>query len=110
MDKLIEQAIKNCKINKYEKYFEQVCKEYKRLLDEESKQLNLPPVSNLCSPAVAKQIIAVRDAIVANDYEEAYHQLYLIGSPNCDKYADDVWKDIEKIAGERYVSQVWLVA
>ena len=44
MDKLIEQAIKNCKINKYEKYFEEVCKEYKRLLDEESKQLNLPPV------------------------------------------------------------------
>jgi hypothetical protein len=36
MDKLIEQAIKNCKINKYEKYFEQVCKEYKRLLEAES--------------------------------------------------------------------------
>jgi hypothetical protein len=45
MDKLIEQAIKNCKINKYEKYFEQVCKEYKRLLEAESKQLNLADVS-----------------------------------------------------------------
>ena len=46
MDKLIEQAIKNCKINKYEKYFEQVCKEYKRLLDAENQQLNLQNVSN----------------------------------------------------------------
>jgi len=44
MDKLIEQAIKNCKINKYEKYFEQVCKEYKRLLDAENQQLNLQNV------------------------------------------------------------------
>ena len=45
MDKLIEQAIKNCKINKYEKYFEQVCKEYKRLLEAESKQLNIGTVN-----------------------------------------------------------------
>ena len=44
MDKLIEKAIKNCKINKYEKYFEQVCKEYKRLLDAENQQLNLQSV------------------------------------------------------------------
>lgn len=41
MDELIEQAIKNCKINKYEKYFEQVCKEFKCLLEAESKHLNL---------------------------------------------------------------------
>jgi hypothetical protein len=44
MDKIIEQAIKNCKINKYEKYFEEVCKEYKRLLDAENQQLNLQNV------------------------------------------------------------------
>ena len=44
MDKLIEQAIKNCKINKYEKYFEEVCKEYKSLLDAENQQLNLQNV------------------------------------------------------------------
>jgi len=47
MDKLIEQAIKNCKINKYEKYFEQVCREYKRLLDAESEQLNIADVSGM---------------------------------------------------------------
>jgi hypothetical protein len=37
MDKLIEQAIKNCKITKYEMCFKEVCEEYKRLLDAEQK-------------------------------------------------------------------------
>jgi hypothetical protein len=54
MDKLIEQAIKNCKIVRYKEHFEQVCKEYKRLLDAENEQLNLAdvmvelPVNHVC--------------------------------------------------------------
>jgi hypothetical protein len=81
MNKLIEQAIKNCKINKYEKYFEQVCKEYKRLLDEESKQLNLPPVINwvACTDKLPedRNFVLVRDNIgqydIGNYYNNEWH-------------------------------------
>lgn len=49
-------------------------------------------------PEIAKRILAARDALVKNDIDEAYHQIYLIASPNVDKDADQVWAGLEAIA------------
>jgi cell division protein FtsB len=43
-------------------------------------------------------ILKVRDALVENDVEDAFHWLYQIASPNFDKYSDEVWKEIEELA------------
>ena len=46
----------------------------------------------------ARFILKVRDGLVENDAEEAYHWLYQIASPNFDKDIDEVWKEIEEMA------------
>ena len=46
---------------------------------------------------IAKQVIECRDALALGDANEAYHQLYLIASPNLDKQADEVWKELEQL-------------
>lgn len=47
-------------------------------------------------PEVAQKILAVRDALVEGDPDEAFHQLYSIASPYFDKY--EPWQELEKIA------------
>lgn len=49
---------------------------------------------------VAQQILKVRDALLKGDTEEAYHELYAIAAPGFDKFADDVWTEIEKAAAQ----------
>jgi len=53
------------------------------------------------SPSVAKKLLIIRDALIKKDYEEAYHQLYSIASPNFDKNCDEVWDELEKIAKQK---------
>ena len=59
-----------------------------------------PDVIKSYSPAVAKRLIAIREALLRNEMDEAFHQLYMIASPNCDKYSGEVWTEMEAIAGE----------
>ena len=47
---------------------------------------------------LAKKLLLIRDAIIQEDYDEAYHQLYSIASPNFDKDCDNVWKELEELA------------
>ena len=49
---------------------------------------------------LAKKILAIRNAIVSEDYEEAFHRLYSIASPAFDKTLDEVWVELEKTAEE----------
>lgn len=44
----------------------------------------------------AEKILLIRDALVAKDYNEAFHILYSIASPNFDKH--DPWEEVERIA------------
>lgn len=64
--------------------------------EDEAKQ-----TENKISKKVAKRLLAIRDALVQNYYNEAYHQLYKIASPNVDKMSDEVWAELEAIANHR---------
>jgi len=77
---------------------------FKRRLDnsnepDESTKLSIPNIGISLSPDIAENILKVRDAIIEKDYDEAWHWLYTIASPNYDKTADEVWTDLERIAG-----------
>ena len=43
----------------------------------------------------AKQILKARDALIKEDYEDAYHQLYGLASPEFDKF--NPWQEIEAL-------------
>ena len=47
---------------------------------------------------LAKKILAIRDAIILEDYGEAWHMLYTIANPDFDKLSDEVWDELEKLA------------
>ena len=49
------------------------------------------------SPDIAEKILKARDAFIADDYDEVWHWLYSIASPNHDK--TEPWEDLERIAG-----------
>lgn len=51
-------------------------------------------------PDVARKIIAARDAIVLSDYYDAWHQLYMIASPEPNI---DPWRALEKQAAKEAV-------
>ena len=46
----------------------------------------------------AIKILKIRDAMIEKDYNEAWHWLYQIASPNFDKNCEDVWTELEKLA------------
>lgn len=50
------------------------------------------------SPEVAKKLINMRDEYIKGDFEEVWHILYTIASPNFDKYSDEVWEEMERMA------------
>ena len=55
--------------------------------------------------ATAIKILKIRDALIEEDYQEAWHWLYQIASPNFDKNYEDTWTDLEKLAeNETYQS------
>lgn len=47
------------------------------------------------SPRVAALILQVRDALALKDYDEAYHLLYQIVSPDFNKV--DPWRELEAL-------------
>jgi hypothetical protein len=50
------------------------------------------------SPRVAKLILKIRDSYIEQDFEDVWHYLYQIASPNFDKVFDNVWSEIKDIA------------
>lgn len=50
------------------------------------------------SPEIAGKILKARDAFVEGDYDNVWHWIYSIASPNYDK--TDPWEELEKIAQE----------
>jgi len=42
---------------------------------------------------VKRKLLAIRDALAAEDYEEAYHQLYWIADPMCE--STEPWAALE---------------
>ena len=47
------------------------------------------------SPEVAKKILLARDAILRENLNEAYHQLYSIADPEFKEFAP--WKELEEM-------------
>jgi hypothetical protein len=45
---------------------------------------------------MAEKILKIRDAIVEKDYDEAWHWLYSIASPDYDKL--EPWEELERLA------------
>lgn len=45
---------------------------------------------------IAGQLLCIRDAIVMEDYDEAYHLLYLIADPNLS--STEPWAEMERKA------------
>lgn len=52
------------------------------------------------SSDVAKKLIAIREAILRSEMDEAFHQLYMIANPDIDKYSGEIWAEMEAIASE----------
>ena len=48
------------------------------------------------SPRVAKLILKIRDSYIEQNFEDVWHFLYQIASPNFDKF--QAWGEIERIA------------
>lgn len=55
------------------------------------------PNTALLPSDVAEKILKARDAFVEKDYNEVWHWLYSIASPNYDK--PNPWDDLERMAG-----------
>lgn len=55
-------------------------------------------LKNEINPRVAKLISLAIDGLLRNDVNEAYHQLYQIGSPNFDKMNEEVWSELDELA------------
>ena len=69
-----------------------------KAMNEELKQPScLGAVSSSLPPDVAEKILKARDAFVERDYDEVWHWLYSIASPNYDK--TEPWEDLERMAG-----------
>jgi len=68
--------------------------EYASALQSENERLKAE--REWISPEVADKIIRARDAIVEDDYTEAYHQLCLIADPTLCNL--NHWKRLERIA------------
>ncbi len=50
-------------------------------------------------PDVAEKILRARDAITAEDYDEAWHWLYKIADPEVSSFTP--WAELEAIAGRQ---------
>jgi len=56
------------------------------------------------TPDIAKKILAVRDELIKEDYQEAFHQLYSIASPGFDKY--EPWAELESLSEAKPIRTV----
>lgn len=72
-------------------------RDHKAMNEELSQPSCLGTVSSSLPPDVAEKILKVRDAFVKRDYDEVWHWLYSIASPNYDK--TEPWEDLERMAG-----------
>ena len=71
--------------------------EAENLNEPQKPQFNIGALSNSLPPDVAEKILRARDAFVERDYDEVWHWLYSIASPNYDK--TEPWEDLERMAG-----------
>lgn len=71
--------------------------EHGNLNYSETANSDLGAVSSSLPPDVAEKILKARDAFVEKDYDEVWHWLYSIASPNYDK--TEPWEDLERMAG-----------
>ena len=62
----------------------------------EQLRIGICAVSSSLPPDVAEKILKARDAFVEQDYDEVWHWLYSIASPNYDK--TEPWEDLERMA------------
>jgi hypothetical protein len=53
--------------------------------------------STAIPPDVAEKILKARDSFVQKEYDEVWHWLYSIASPNYDK--TEPWENLERMAG-----------
>jgi hypothetical protein len=72
-------------------------KEKTELQEPTNPPLLIADVSSSLPPDVAEKILKARDAFVERDYDEVWHWLYSIASPNYDK--TEPWEDLERMAG-----------
>lgn len=61
---------------------------------DESQPIPVNPIDIPEIPVHVKKILDMRDALVQEDYDEVYHILYSIASPNFDKL--EPWEELEK--------------
>ena len=54
----------------------------------------------LIEKAEAYKIIKMRDAFVEKDFDEVWHWLYQVVSPNFEKHSDEAWAELEQLATE----------
>lgn len=55
-------------------------------------------------PDVAEKILKARDSFVQKEYDEVWHWLYSIASPNYDK--TEPWENLERMAGRITPQQI----
>jgi hypothetical protein len=72
-------------------------RDHKAMNEELNQPSCLGAVSSSLPPDVAEKILKARDAFVERDYDEVWHWLYSIASPNYDK--TEPWEDLERMAG-----------
>jgi hypothetical protein len=72
-------------------------KEKTKVQESTNPPLLIADVSSSLPPDVAEKILKARDAFVERDYDEVWHWLYSIASPNYDK--TEPWEDLERMAG-----------
>jgi len=61
-----------------------------------TKEITDKDMDEEISPRVAKLILKIRDSYIEQDFEDVWHFLYQIASPNFDKF--QAWGEIERIA------------
>jgi dihydroneopterin aldolase len=71
---------------------------WKMLYDDAANEVL--KIAELNQIDVAEKILRARDAFVMKDYNEVWHWLYSIASPNHDK--PEPWEDLERIARLRH--------
>lgn len=69
-------------------------------LNQEKNISSYPHVSKPFSPAVAIRLLQIRDALKGKDIITAWDRLTMIADPDCNKHSEEIWLEVEKIAGE----------
>lgn len=80
----------------------QACIDVVREIIGHAENLETEPTSDIITritPREAEYLLRIRDELVKEDINEAYHWLYQIDDPQFEKMGDEMWKGLEKLAG-----------